>query len=106
MGNFLANTFRLLPESRMTALQGSMPSARPDDEVKGAVDEYCHAIRDGKQSRGSFINAAGIAEATCLATVAIRTGEHLVWDAANMQCANTDVPHALKTREYRDGWAI
>ena len=33
--NFLATDFRLLPESRMTALQGSMPAVRPAEDVKG-----------------------------------------------------------------------
>ncbi|MXW82931.1 MAG: Gfo/Idh/MocA family oxidoreductase [Rhodothermaceae bacterium] len=104
--NFLATDFRLLPDSRMTALQGSMPAARPAEEVKGSVDEYVDAIREGKQSRGSFINIADLAEATCLATIALRTGEHISWDAENMKVTGENIPHELMTREYRDGWAV
>ena len=106
LGNFLAQDFRLLPESRMSALGGSMPAAREREEVTGAEDEYLNAIREGKQSRGSFINVADLAEATCLAAIALRTGEHLVWDAAGMKFTNTEVDHHLKHREYRPGWEV
>ncbi len=106
IGNFLGTDFRLLPESRMTALQGSLPAERSGEEVKNSVDEYMDAIRDGKQSRGSFINIADLAEATCLGTIAIRTGEQISWDAANMNMLSDHVPHEFMTRVYREGWAV
>ena len=105
MGNFLAHEFRLLPADRMKALEGSMPAARPREEVKNAVDEYVHAIRDGKQSRGSFINVARLAEATCLATIALQSGKHLVWAADTMQF-NDEEANGLKKRTYRAGWEV
>ena len=106
LGNFLGTNFRLLPESRMTALQGSLPASRSAEEVKNSVDEYMDAIREGKQSRGSFINIADLAEATCLATIALRTGEQITWDAENMKVLSDNVTHEFMTREYRDGWAV
>ncbi len=106
IGNFLGTDFRLLPESRMTALQGSLPAQRSGEDVKNSVDEYMDAIRDGKQSRGSFINIADLAEATCLGTIAIRTGEQISWDAANMKMISDHVPHEFMTRVYREGWAV
>ena len=106
LGNFLAGRFRLLPESRMKALAGSLPPAMSEEEVTSAGDEYMHAIRDGKQSRGSFINAEYLAEATCLAAIALRTGNALKWDAKKMTITNDEEADQHKRREYRAGWEI
>ena len=106
LGDYHGRRFRLLPESRMEALKGSMPPARPDEEVTGAVDEYMHAIRDGKQSRGSFINAHDIAEATCHLAVALRTGRQLAWDTDKMEFKGDEEANTLRTREYRPGWEL
>ena len=106
LGDFLAGKFRLLPESRMNALGRSMPEARQQEEVTHPVDEYMHAIRDGRQSRGSFINIADLAEATCLASIALRTDKHLVWDAASMKLSGDDDAKTLLKRTYRPGWEI
>ncbi len=106
LGNFLGTNFRLLPESKMTALQGALPTSRPAGEIKNSVDEYIDAIREGKQSRGSFINIADLAEATCLGTIALRTGKQITWDAGSMSILSDNVPHEFMTREYREGWAV
>ena len=106
MGDFLGRRFRLLPDSRMEALKGSLPPERPAEEVTDAVDEYMHAIRDGKQSRGSFTSAHDIAEATCLAAVALRTGRPLAWDAEKMEFAGDDEANGYRKREYRPGWQV
>jgi len=106
LGNFLAQVFRLLPASRMSALVGSMPAARPGEEVIGGTDEYVGAMKEGKQSRGSFINVKDLAEATCLAAVALRTGKYLEWDAEGMQFTNDEEANAYLTREYRPGWEL
>lgn len=106
LGSFLAEEFRLLPEGRMKALAGSMPAARNEEDVVDPVDEYMGAMKEGKQSRGSFINIKNLAEATCLAAVALRTGKHLMWDAEAMAFTNDDEANAYLTREYRPGWEL
>ena len=106
VGNFLGTNFRLLPESRMAALEGSIPAKRAIEEVIHPIDEYMDAIREGRQSRGSFVNVADLAEASALATITLRTGEHIFWDAENMRVISNNVPHRLMTREYREGWTI
>ncbi len=106
LGRFLGQNFKLLPESRMKALAGSMPAARPAEEVVDPVDEYVGAMKEGKQSRGSFINIKDLAEATCLAAVALRTGKYLTWDAQARAFTNDDEANAYLTREYRAGWEL
>ncbi len=106
MGNFLGQRFSLLPESRMKALAGSMPAAKSDEDVVDPVDEYVGAMKVGKQSRGSFINVRDLAEATCLAAIALRTGKHLMWDAETKAFTNDDEAGAYLTREYRPGWEL
>ncbi len=106
LANFLGHNFRLLPEDRMTALVGSIPAARAEEDVVDPVDEYVGAMKEAKQSRGSFINVKDLAEATCLAAVALRTGRHLMWDADAMIFTNDDEANAYLTREYRPGWEI
>ena len=90
----------------MKALAGSMPAARNEEDVVDPVDEYMGAMKEGKQSRGSFINIKNLAEATCLAAVALRTGKHLMWDAEAMAFTNDDEANAYLTREYRPGWEL
>ena len=106
LGNFYASRFRLLPESRMTALEGSIPALKNKEEVVSAVDEYMNAMTGDKQSRGSFINVQDLAEASCLSTVALQTGKRLAWDADAMRITNNEEANNLLRRTYRPGWEI
>jgi len=107
MGNdFLGKNFRLLPESKMTASGGSIPVKRSAEGVKNLTDEYIDAIREGKQSRGSFINVADLAEACALATISLRTDEHITWDAEHKIVIGGNISPELMTREYRRGWEV
>ncbi len=106
IGDFHGRRFRLLPDSRNEALMGSLPAQRSAEEVVDAIDEYVHAIRDGSQSRGSFIAAHDIAEATCLAAVALRTGHPLTWNAETMDFTGDDEANGYRKRTYRDGWSV
>lgn len=107
MGNdFLSKSFRLLPERQMINEQGSIPIKRPVEAVKNLTDEYVDAIREGKQSRGSYINVANLAEACALANISLRTDEHITWDAVNQNITSGNVPQEYITREYREGWSV
>ena len=106
LGDFHGRKFRLVPDSRMNALKSSMPKLKDAKEVLGGTDEYMTAVHEGRQSGGSFINVQDLAEATCLATVAIRTGKKLMWDKENMRITNVEEANKFLTREYRSGWEI
>ena len=86
----------------------------------GADNVWVEAFKSGKQSPGSFLNAANCGEAICLAGAAIRYArksfktiftEHttpvLKYDAQAMKFTN--VPEAncyLVREEYRKGWEL
>ncbi len=106
LAGFLGQGFRLLPESRMKALEGSIPAARDEADVVDSVDEYVGAMRAGTQSRGSFGNIQDLAEATCLGAIALQTGKRLMWDAEAGKITNDEEANSLLTREYRPGWEI
>ena len=106
LGDFYARRFKLIPEGRMKALEGSIPALKNQNEVVSPVDEYMNAITGGKQSRGSFINVQDLAEATCLGTIALQTGKHLEWDADNMRITNAEEANNLLRRTYRPGWEL
>ncbi len=101
--DFLGRSFRILPHSRMAELQGSIPQKQM---VTSLADEYMDATRNHTQSRGSFINVADLAEAIALATISLRTGEPIIWDADNKEILSHHIPHKYLTRSYRDGWAV
>ena len=75
LGDYYGSDFKLIPEGRMKALEGTIPSLKKEEEVIGSVDEYMSAMREGRQSMGSFINVEDLAEATCLAAISLRTGQ-------------------------------
>ena len=106
LGDARARQFKLLPEGRMKALQGSLPALRKEEEVVSEVDEYMTAIKEGRQSRGSFVNIQDLAEATCLGAIALRNPHRLQWDAGQMKITNDEEANKLLKREYRPGWEI
>lgn len=106
LGDYYGNDFKLIPENRMNALGGTIPALKKDEEVRGAVDEYVTAMKEGKQSRGSFINVEDLAEATCLAAISLRTGHRIDWDKKKFKITNLEEANKLLTREYRPGWEV
>ena len=91
---------RLLPESRMASMD------MEDEDVPGMDqdDEWTEAIRSKQPSRGSFSEAASLAETTALGIVAVQNpAKRLLWDSANMAFTNAD---ASVRRTYREGWEL
>ncbi len=106
LGDYYANNFKLLPESRMRALSGTIPELKKEEEVISSTDEYMAAIKEGRQSGGSFIDVKDLAEATCLSAIALRTGHHIKWDSKKMKITNVEEANKFLMREYRPGWEI
>lgn len=104
LGDFHGRNFRLLPDKRMKAFEGMFETK--EREVVGPPDEWINAIKEGKQSRGSFQNFQDLAEATCLGNLAIRMGQRLEWDAETMTVTNLAAANQYLRREYRPGWAL
>ena len=104
LGDFHGRNFRLLPDQRMQAFEGMFETK--EREVVGPPEEWINAIKEGKQSRGSFQFFQDLAEATCLGNLAIRMNQRLEWDAENMAVTNVAEANKYLRREYRPGWEL
>lgn len=104
LGSFHGRNFRVIPKRRMKAFEGLRLKMRKD--VISSTDEYITAIRDGRQSGGSFQNFQELAEATCLGNLAIRMNQRLEWDSENMRVTNVEEANKYLRREYRPGWEL
>lgn len=94
---------RLIPERRMRAMGVG------DEEVQelDQNDEWVEAIRTNGHSRGSFSDAASLAETTALGIIALRNpGQRLYWDSENMGFTNNEDANKLVRRDYREGWEL
>ena len=104
LGDFHCRRFKLIPNNRNKAFEDLMKD--DGEEVIDSTDEYMTAMKEGKQSRGSFQEVQLLAEATCLGNIALRAGQRLHWDHDNMRITNLEEANALLRREYRPGWEL
>ena len=81
-----------------------VPSSAPVEDTRDT--EWIAALREGRRSRGDFLNAQTISETICLGNVALRAGGRIVWDAAQSRITNREDVNAYLTREYRGGWEM
>ena len=95
---------RLIPESAMQAYE------RPEKSIPrsaGYHQEFLGACKGGPAAGANFVDYAGpFVETIILGTVAIRAGEKLTWDAANLKVTNCPKADRLIRREYRKGWDV
>ena len=64
------------------------------------------AFQGGPQSPGSFLNAGPISDAVNLGTIALRTGNKVLFDSSNMRITNVTEANKYMYREYRKGWEL
>ena len=72
----------------------------------GHQNLWLRAVRGGKQSPGSFLNAGPITDTVNLATVALRAGRKVLFDSENMKITNVAGANKHLYREYRKGWEL
>ncbi|HTZ59512.1 MAG TPA: Gfo/Idh/MocA family oxidoreductase [Acidobacteriaceae bacterium] len=64
------------------------------------------AFQGGPESPGSFLNTGPISETVTLGTIALRSGQKVVFDSANMKITNVAAANQYMYREYRQGWEL
>ena len=85
--------------------ESSARRQRDPGELSPGLQQWIAACRGAKQqSPGSFLNAWPISEAVNLYSVALRTRQRLLYDAANMKITNNADANKRLSREYRKGW--
>lgn len=104
LGDFLGEAPRLIPEKKMKAVHGDKPI--PEAKRERRSDTWVKAIKSEEESDGSFLYAGPITETINLASVALRTGKRIEYDASSMKITNDDDANKYLTREYRTGWEM
>ena len=70
----------------------------------GHYREWIEAMKGGPPPAANFEFEGPIAEALLLGNVALRTGEKLRWDSANLKVTNVDAALPLINPGYRGEW--
>jgi hypothetical protein len=68
--------------------------------------EWIDACRGQATTLSPFEYAAVLTEALLLGNVALRTGQPVEWDAAQMRVTNNSAAEPFVKPELRKGWAI
>lgn len=93
----------LIPDSKMKAFT---PPPKTLPRSIGHDREWIEACKGGKQKPGGNFEFAGqVTETILLGNIALRTGERLAWDKANLK-ASVASAQALIHPEYRGGWSL
>jgi predicted dehydrogenase len=102
-GSHGANGLRILPDERMLAF------TRPAKTLPRSIGhhaEWVAACKGGPAAGSNFDVAGPLTEVVLLGCAAIRSGEKLFWDAANMRFLNNADADQYLRRPPRAGWTI
>ncbi len=94
---------QLLPETEFAAFQP------PDPFIPNSIGhhrEWIEACKSGGPTTCNFDYSGALTEAALLCNVALRTGEKLTWDAANLKAIGCPQADAYIQRPYRRGWTL
>ncbi len=104
LAGFLGEEPEIIPSRLMKAYQGE--KELPERERSPRTNTWVTAIKEDKESPGSFKYAGTVTETINLAAVALRAGKKVEYDSASMKITNDEAANNLLTREYRDGWKL
>jgi len=96
---------RLHPEAENAAVVIPEPYIErvPDNSP---YEDWFRACMGGPAACSNFDYSGPFSEIVLLGNIALRTGQRIEWDAANMQVTNLPEANALLTRDNREGWKI
>ena len=104
LASFHGRNPEIIPSRLMKAYQGA--KELPERQRGPRSNTWAAAIRDNKESPGSFKYAGTVTEAINLAAVALRAGKRVEYDSVNMKITNDDEANRYLRREYRKGWEL
>jgi predicted dehydrogenase len=94
----------LIPESRMKDYR-QPPKTLP--RSPGNDREWLDACKGGKTKPGANFEFSGtVTEALLLGTVALRTGQRIIWDRAHLEVVNVPSARQYVRPERRQGWDL
>ena len=101
---FMGDHPTLIPESKMKDWQ---PPPKTLPRSPGHEREWIEACKGGKDAPGANFEFSGpVTETILLGNVALRTGEKLVWDKANLKASNAPAAQPHIRPEYRPPWTL
>ncbi len=69
------------------------------------IQEWFRACKGGPEAMSNFPGYASLlTEMALLGNVALRAGQRITWDSANLRCVGNDAANRYVRREYRKGW--
>jgi predicted dehydrogenase len=95
----------LLPASRMKDYK---QPAKSIPRSKGQHKEWVEACKANNPSAAlsNFDYSGPLTEVVLLGNLSIRSGQKIVWDAANLKCMNAPEANQFVQTEYRKGWSL
>ena len=104
LAGFLGQNPEIIPSRLMKAYEGE--KVLPERERGPRSNTWAAAIKENKESPGSFKYAGTVTEAINLAAVALRAGKRIEYDSESMKITNDEEANKYLTREYRKGWEL
>jgi len=104
LGGFRGEKPEIIPASKKDAYSGN--KELPPRDPGRRSDTWAKAIKENRNSNGSFLYAGPVTEAINLGAVALRAKKEVKYDSASMKITNDDAANKYLTREYRNGWEI
>jgi predicted dehydrogenase len=92
---------QLIPQSRMQAFQ---PPPKTLPRSIGHYREWIGACKGGAPAGANFEVEGPISETLMLGNIAVRTGQMLRWDSANLKVTNVASAQEFVHPPYRAGW--
>ena len=95
---------KLIPQARMDSYKSPPPTL---PRSPGNEREWLDACKGGKVKPGGNFEFEGlVTETLLLGNVAVRTGQKLSWDRANLRLNNSDLAQNYIRPERRSGWEL
>jgi hypothetical protein len=77
-----------------------------DNSLDAHVVNFFDVIRNGGETNCTVEMGKDVAMLTHMGNIAHRTGDKLIWDAANNRFSNSEQANALLVPTYSDPWAL
>ncbi len=104
LAGFRGEDPEIIPSRLMKVYQGEKEVQEIEEDSRS--NTWLEAIKNDRESPGSFRYAGTVTEAINLAAVALRAGKKVEYDSENMKITNDEAANRYLTREYRKGWEL
>jgi len=96
-------SFDLYPKEKFAGFKPPTPFL---PRSPGIHEEWLQGILSGTQPMANFEYAAPFTEAMLLGNLAVRSGERIEWDAANLRVTNSARAQRFVQKDYRRGFEL